>query len=275
MDTRRPGALGSIAGQHATALAGLLMAGALAGCGSTSTSPGAAYQSAQPVATHTSSVQPAPAASPLAGLPASGVLGTALSTIKAAVSVHTNTRLVQQSRTAVYSDDSADGAGRQEITISGGEHAIVLVVGKVTYVQGNKAALTGIFGFPAATATRLVNRWISFRPGDTGYQQVTSGVTLAGLVSELELTGPLTIKAPGTVAGQSVVGVHGTVPASVGAPAGSKATLYVAASGRTLPVSYQIDRADSLRLTVTFSRWGEPVHITAPPRAIPVTSISL
>jgi hypothetical protein len=249
------------------------MAGALAGCGSTS--PGAAYQPAQPAATHMLSVQPAPATSPLAGLPASGVLGTALSTMKAAVSVHVNMRQVQQSRTAVYSDDSADGAGRQEIMISGGEHAIVLVVGKVTYIQGNEAALTGYFGFPAAAATRLVNRWISFRPGDTGYRQVTSGVTLAGLASELELTGPLTIKAPGTVVGQSVVGVHGAVPASVGAPAGSKATLYVAASGRALPVSYQIDRADSLRLTVTFSRWGEPVHLTAPPRAIPVTSISL
>ena len=109
------------------------MAGALAGCGSTS--PGAAYQPAQPAATHMLSVQPAPATSPLAGLPASGVLGTALSTMKAAVSVHVDMRQVQQSRTAVYSDDSADGAGRQEIMISGGEHAIVLVVGKVTYIQ--------------------------------------------------------------------------------------------------------------------------------------------
>ena len=163
--------------------------------------------------------------------------------MKAAVSVHVDIREAQQSRTAVYSDDSADGAGRQEITISGGEHAIVLVVGKVTYIKGNKAALAGYFGFPAAAAGRLVNRWISFRPGDTGYQQLTSGVTLAGLASELELTGPLTIKAPGMVAGQSAVGVHGTVPTSVGAPAGSKATLYVAAGGRALPVSYQLDRA--------------------------------
>jgi hypothetical protein len=155
--------------------------------------------------------------------------------MKAAVSVRVDIREAQQSRTAVYSGDSADGAGRQEITISGGEHAIVLVVGKVTCIKGNKAALTGYFGFPAAAAGRLVSRWISFRPGDTGYQQVTSGVTLAGLAGELELTGPLTIKAPGMVAGQSAVGVHGTVPASAGAPAGSRATLYVAAGGRALP----------------------------------------
>jgi hypothetical protein len=162
------------------ALAALLAAAVLAGCGSTSTSPGAAYQPAQPAATRASSAQPTPAAAPLAGLPASGVLGTALTTMKAAVSVHVDIRQVQQSRIAVYSDDAADGAGRQEITISGGEHAIVLVVGKVTYIKGNDAALTGYFGFPAAVAGRLINRWISFRPGDTGYQQVTSGVTLAG-----------------------------------------------------------------------------------------------
>ena len=122
---------------------------------------------------------------------------------------------------------------------------------------------------------RLVNRWISFRPGDTGYQQLTSGVTLAGLAGQLELTGPLTIKAPGMVAGQSAEGVHGTVPASAGAPAGSKATLYVAAGGRALPVSYRLDRTGSLQFAATFSRWGERLHLTAPSQAIPVTSISL
>ena len=36
-------------------------------------------------------------------------MGTALSTMKAAVSVHVDIREAQQSRTAVYSDDSADG----------------------------------------------------------------------------------------------------------------------------------------------------------------------
>ncbi len=255
--------------------AGALAAGALTGCASTSTNPGAAYQAAQPMATRSSAAQATPAASPLAGLPASGVLGTALSTMKAAVSVHADVREVLQSRTAVYSDDSADGAGRQEITISGGEHAIVLVVGKVTYIKGNEAALTGYFGFPAAAAGRLVNRWISFRPGDTGYQQLTSGVTLAGLAGQLELTGPLTIKAPGMVAGQSAEGVHGTVPASVGAPAGSKATLYVAVGGPALPVIYRLDRTGSLQFAATFSRWGERLHLTAPSQAIPVTSISL
>lgn len=271
----RRGALGIIAERRPAALAALLAAGALAGCASSSTIPGAAYQAAQPAAARASSAQAAPAASPLAALPAPGVLGMALGTMKAAVSVHADVRQVQRSRTVAYSDDSAHGAGRQEITISGGGHAIVLVVGKVTYVKGNKAALTGYFGFPSAAAGRLVNRWISFRPGNTGYQELTSGVTLAGLAGQLELTGPLTIKAPGMVAGRPAVGVHGTVAASLGAPAGSRATLYVAASGRALPVSYRLDRTGSLQFAVTFSRWGEPLHLTAPPQAIPVTSISL
>ena len=102
-------------------------------------------------------------------------------------------------------------------------------------------------------------------------------MTLAGLAGELELTGPLTIKAPGMVAGHSAVGVHGTVPASVGAPAGSKATLYVAASGHALPVGYRLDRTRtrSLQFAATFSRWGERLYLTAPSQAIPVTSISL
>jgi hypothetical protein len=272
---RRRGGLGIIAGRRSTALAALLAAGALAGCAGSSTNPGSAYQAAQPVAIRASWAQPKPATSPLAGLPASGVLAMALSTMKAAVSVHADVREVRQSRVAVYSDDAARGAGRQEITISGGEHAMVLVVGKVTYIKGNEAALTGYFGFPSAAAGRLVNRWISFRPGNTGYQELTSGVILAGLAGQLELPGPLTIKAPGMVAGRPAVGVHGTVPASVGAPAGSKATLYVAASGRALPVGYRLDRTGSLQFAATFSRWGERLHLTAPSQAIPVTSISL
>ena len=177
--------------------------------------------------------------------------------MKAAVSGHADVREVRQSRVAVYSDDAARGAGRQEITISGGELAMVLVVGKVTYVKGNEAALTGYLGFPSAADGRLVNRWISFRPGNTGYQELTSGVMLAGLAGQLELAAGSTIKAPGMVAGRPAVGVHGTVPASLGAPAGSKATLYVAASGRALPVGYRLDRTGSLRFAVTFSRWGE------------------
>jgi hypothetical protein len=90
-------------------------------------------------------------------------MGTALSTMKAAVSVHVDIREAQQSRTAVYSDDSADGAGRQEITISGGEHAIVLVVGKVTYIKGNKAALTGVLWLPGGSG-RAAGQPLDFLP---------------------------------------------------------------------------------------------------------------
>src|ERR1035441_5075387 len=112
MDMRRRGVLGRIARRRPMALAALLAVGALAGCASTSTNPGAAYQAAQPVATRASAAQATPAASSLAGLPASGVLGTALSTMKAAVSVHADVREMQQSRIAVYSDDPAGGTDR-------------------------------------------------------------------------------------------------------------------------------------------------------------------
>ena len=182
---------------------------------------------------------------------------------------------MQQSRTAVYSDDSADGAGRQEITIGGGEHAIVLVVGEVTYIKGNEAALTGYFGFPSAAAGRLVNRWISFRPGNTGYQELTSGVKLAGLAGQLELTGPLMIKAPGMVGGRSTVGVHGTVPASAGAPGGLQGNAL--RGGQRTRVAGELPARPHRQTPVRghVQPLGRATAPCAPSQAIPVTSISL
>ena len=55
-------------------------------------------------------------------------------------------------------------------------------------------------------------------------------------------------------------------------PAGVAATLYVAASGQPFPVSYQID-SHGIRDTTTFGQWGEPLKLSAPPGAIPASSL--
>src|SRR5260370_42159678 len=174
------------------------------------------------------------------------------------------------------SQDSGADAGRQVWTIDGNEHGTVLVVGGGGYLKGNAAGLTGFFGFPTGLATRLVGRWISFHPGDsaggTNYQAVTSAVTLASVADELRLTGPLTLTAPTVAAGQPVVGVHGRVPGHDNPP-GSTLTLYVASKGHLLPVTFQTKAAVG-QATYRFSRWGEALHLTAPPNSIPAASLS-
>lgn len=197
--------------------------------------------------------------------------------MRTGVSVHLRSAATVSKHTIDLSEDSAANAGRQVFTIDGSDHADVIVVGKTGYIQGDETALANFFGFQPTVAERMADRWISFSPGDSGgginYGQVTAGVTLASDAQELELTGPLTLTAPTVIGGQAVIGVHGTVPTAAQDPSGTTATLYVATSGRPLPVSEQLD-LDGARAAVTFSQWGESLNLTAPPNPIPIGSIS-
>lgn len=181
------------------------------------------------------------------GQPPSAMLASALAALRAGTSVHLHGVTKSSGHVSALSQDSGADAGRQVFTVDGNEHATVLVVGGVGYIKGNAAALTGFFGFPAALATRLIGRWISFHPGDsaggTNYQAVTAGVTLASVADQLWLTGPLTLTAPTIAAGQPVVGVHGHAPAGNENPPGSTGTLYVASRGHHLPVTFQVKAA--------------------------------
>jgi len=173
----------------------------------------------------------------------------------------------------VYSADVSASAGRQVITVTGGGQATVLDVAGVGYVDGNRLALVRLFGFPAAEASRLAGRWVSFRSGNPGYQSVVAAATLGSAVNSLAMSGRLTSTGPRRVGGQPVVGVRGTAtPSTSGLPA-TKAMLYVATTGRLLPVSYQ-EAGGNTRLSVVFSRWGETVSVTAPRDAVPITSVT-
>lgn len=233
----------------AAALAALAVLAGLAGC---------------------ASQKPPPAG--LAGDPPQFIQAEALAAAQAAGSAHVAMTSSSASGSTVYSTDVSSTAGRQVITITGGGTATVLDVAGVGYVSGNPAALVGFFGFPAAVSARLTGRWVSFRSGQPYYQQVVNAVTLDSALGVVRLSGRLATKSKGTVDGQSVVGVRGAAPSVPGVPAGTKAMLYVATTGRLLPVSY-LEVSGSTRLSAVFSRWGETVRVAAPRDAIPITSV--
>jgi hypothetical protein len=210
-----------------------------------------------------------PGPSGLAGLPPKQILSEALAAARAAGSVHSETTIRQGSSSLVFSDDSSPSSGRQDITLSSGGHMTVFLVAGTGYVRGNATALSGFLGLPAPTALRMAGRWISFSRGGAGYEQVVTGVTTQSTLDEITPVGALTKTGVRTVDGQPLVGVRGRVRSSAGAPGGT-VTLYVAATGRPLPVSAQGNLQGPL--SEVFSRWGEPVHVTAPPDAIPLPS---
>lgn len=119
--------------------------------------------------------------------------------------MHLTSTATVASQTIAMSEDSAAGSGRQAFTFNGNEHANVLVVNRIAYIEGDQATMASFFGFQPALAARLAGRWISFRPGDSGggtnYATVTAGVTLAGVAEELNLTGRLSFTAATVLTG--------------------------------------------------------------------------
>ena len=208
----------------------------------------------------------------LASDPPQFIQAEALAAAQVAGSVHVDMTSSSGSGSTVYRADVSSSDGRQVITITGGGKATVLDVAGVGYVSGNPAALVGFFGFPAAVSSRLTGRWISFRSGQPYYQQIVDAVTLGSAIGVVTLSGRLTSKGVHRVGGQPVIGVRGTAPSVPGVPAGTKAMLFVATTGRMLPVSYQ-EVSGGLRLSAVFSRWGEKVRVAAPRDAIPISSV--
>ena len=214
-----------------------------------------------------------PGPSGLAGMSPQQILSRADAAAKAAGSLHFASTSKDGSTSIVFNDDSAAGGGRQDITMSDGGQMTVLLVSGIGYVDGNATALAQFLGLPAAASTQLAGQWISFTQGSPGYQQVVDGVTTGSVLSEINPVGTLTKTAQRTVDGQAVVGVTGPAPASAQMPKGSKITLYVAATGRPLPVSC-LEGTGSDQTKITLTHWGESVSVAPPQHAIPVPAQS-
>jgi hypothetical protein len=191
------------------------------------------------------------------------------SAAKAAGSVHFSSYTRVGRSSILFSADSAPGGGQQDIRMPGGAQMTVIVVSGVGYVDGNASALNGFLGLPTATAMQLAYRWISFTAADPDYQQVVGGVTTGSVLGEITPVGTLVKTAPQTVDGQPVIGVRGPAPASSQMPKGSTITLYVAATGRPLPVGC-LEGSGSDQTDITLTRWGEHVSVSAPTKAVPV-----
>jgi hypothetical protein len=198
----------------------------------------------------------------------------ALSDARARGSVHDQESAVHGGRAVSVSEDAGLTVGRQNISITDMGDAQAEVVGSTAYAMGStQAVLVSFFGFPPSAGAQLVGRWISIPGPSSAYNAVADDATLPSQVSGL--TAPksvtLTTAAPTTVDGQTVIPVSGDFPQN--GTLGGPTTMYVTDTSSPLPV--KIDSSDGgANVTITLSRWGEPLSLTPPANAIPVSSLS-
>jgi hypothetical protein len=196
--------------------------------------------------------------------------------VRSGGSVHMDITVDSAGQSETVSADATNSGGRQVITYDGTGHATILVIDGVGYVQADAQTLTGIFQATQAQAEQAAGQWVSLRPGEklgmSTYDDVTAGITLSSVAQEMEVSGALSKTAPTTVDGQSVICVHGLLPASDGLP-GAKLVLYVTDNAALRPVREELVGGGSTTNAVTFSRWGKRLSLTAPADAIPASSI--
>ena len=165
--------------------------------------------------------------------------------------------------------------GRQTLTHSGGERGAVIVVGGSAYFSGNQAALINYFGLPSAVARGVGTRWVAVPASTAGYAVVADGATLPSVLGSFDVSGHLTLTAPTTVDGQSVVGIHGTSAAAglAASTATVTVTIYVTRSHAPLPVRADYSFSTGGHATLTLSDWGEHLVVMGPAYAIPVAEL--
>jgi len=284
MDTNhRPRAAGAALSLSVLAGVGLL-AGCTSGGNSAAPPPAGAAGSAKasaPARPSGAAAGAGTAAAPTAAAPSPGALSPAafLRDAQAAVrsggSVHVDITDSGASGTVHFSDDDTASGGRQVITLSNGGRATILLIGGADYVQANSAALQGFFRVPAAQAEQVAGQWIKLLPGEnigaSTYDDVTAGITLSSVADELTPTATAKTAQPSTMAGQPVTGVEWPMPASAKLPASARNVLYATDNSLHRPVVLEVTGAGSYKYQMSFSQWGETVHLTAPANSIPAS----
>ena len=270
---------------NATALtmSALLGLGALAGCsGSSPASPAAtasASQSGSPSRPSAgASARSAQGTQAPATQSAPALLSSARAALRAGVSVHVvNTESTPQGSITDSNDDTASG-GRQVITIDGTGHVTILLIAGIDYVQADANGLADLFQVPQPQADEFAGQWIALKSGGklgaSTYADVTAGITLSSVASELDLNGTPVLADPTTIAGQRVVGIQTPLPASDQLPAAARQVLYMTDNSLLRPVLLEVTNAGSYKNQMSFSDWGETLHLAAPTNAIPASSVT-
>jgi hypothetical protein len=187
-------------------------------------------------------------------------------------SVHYDSLATVSGSTILVSGDAGPASGTQTVAVGKSkasltDNATIIVIGGITYLKGNAAALGDLAGMAPNQATAAAGQWIDFATDNATLSSVSAGVRSTDVAKELALSGPLRLGAGRTLDGLHVDAVEGTQTI------GGKhlhVVLYVRASGNHVPVeedSVEASGKTSGVLHVVYSKWGELVRPVAPQAA--------
>ena len=177
------------------------------------------------------------------------------------------------------SGDAGPASGVQQVLVGTGtlsERASLIVIGGITYVNGNAQALVDLAGLSATEATANAGKWVQFATDDQAFAQVVLGVRSHDIADELALKAPYTLGSPRRIDGYSVDAIRGTQHFQ--GLKTMRAILYVRAEGRHFPVEENSvnaqGRPNGVEHTV-YSKWGERVRPKAPLATVTIGPVSV
>lgn len=188
-------------------------------------------------------------------------------------SVHyVSTSSIPANKVRIVSDVGA-GQGVQHITFkSAGRSgpATILVVGHSAYIQGNAFTLHGYFGFTQPQAAQYAGKWISIPSTSPAYSDLAADATFASFLGDLLPRKHLAV-VRAKIGGRKSVGLSGT---SQEGGLTLVETVYAPARGKPLPFQEKVVTQGHGTSLTRMSRWSEPVHMTAPANAVPITTVA-
>ena len=161
--------------------------------------------------------------------------------------------------------------GRQVIN-SNGAHSTVLAINNMAYIDADAASIASYFQLPTSTPQQFAGQWLSIPPTASSYfNAVSASVTLASDFHNVTFAGPFSAQSESSHHGVKVIPIEG----HVAGPNGSTmipATLYVTATGRTLPVELSASKGQ-ISETVEWTHWGQPVSLAVPSTTVPISTV--
>jgi hypothetical protein len=172
------------------------------------------------------------------------------------------------------SGDASPSSGTQHVRAGDAEYSVALEQGTV-YFDGDASALEDQLGVSAQTAERYAGSWISLTQSDEPYAALEGGVTAASALGQIliEPTSISTFRVPHHT---PVARIIGYIPPGRPGQVLTGAAVLDTTTRSGLPALYRVTGSDGgvgWQSEIMFSRWGQPVAVSAPSGAHPYTSL--